>query len=189
MTDDIQKEIAEKEKELEAKERELEQKEFNLNAIKKVEDLLRHLRNVEDACERLGKKMMERGELQFGIILIANSRIHDYSKFHGIEWNHLTRESAKDHPEMFQAVLVQHQSVNDHHPEYWGGIDQMPRIKVAEMVCDWYARSVEMGTDLRAYFTETACKRYDMSKHGKKYKEVKQFMDLLLDAKFKAPAK
>lgn len=168
------------------KEQALEQLE-RIKEIHKVEALLAHLRNVENACERLGKKLMLQGELEFGKILIANSRIHDYSKWYGIEWNFLTREAAEKNPDMFKAALVQHQSVNDHHPEYWGGVNDMPRIKIAEMVCDWYARSVEMGTDLRDFFQNVACKKYGMSKQGKKYKEVRDFMELLLDAQFKKP--
>lgn len=175
---------------IDEKEQALQQLE-RIKEIQKVEDLLRHLRNVEDACERLGKKLMLQGELHFGRNLIANSRIHDFSKWHGVEWDYLTREAA-DNPETkdkFLDALKQHQAVNDHHPEFWGGINDMPRIKVAEMVCDWYARSVEMGTDLRAFFQDVACKKYDMSKQGKKYKEVRDFMELLLDAQFKKPKK
>lgn len=157
--------------------------------IRKIEELLRHLKNVHNACEILGKKLMEQGELHFGRNLISNAFLHDYSKFHGVEWEHLTPESCDNNPEAFKIALVQHQQVNEHHPEYWGGVNEMPRIYVAEMVCDWYARSVEMGTDLREFFQDVACEKYGMSKQGKKYKEVKDFIDLLLNKPFKSSKK
>jgi hypothetical protein len=61
----------------------------------------------------------------------------------------------------------------------------MPPDAIAEMVCDWYARSQEMGTDLRAWIKEEALKRYDIPPTGRVAKLVKKFVDLLLDPPLK----
>jgi len=174
-----------KEEELKFREATLEEKERAFSEIKKVESLVRHLNNVQDACFLLGKKLIELGEHDFGRILIANSRIHDNSKFYGIEWDHLNPESAEKNKDLFLHALQQHQSTNKHHPEFWGGVNDMPRIYVAEMVCDWYARSIEMGTDLKGFFINNAVEKYNISKSGKKYKEIKYFIEVILDKPFK----
>ena len=189
VTKKIEKKIEKKEKELEKKQKELEQKEECLIQVKKMEELLRHLKNVHNACEILGKKLMESGETDFGRILIANSFLHDNSKFYGVEWEHLHYDTAKEKPDIFGIALNQHQQVNSHHPEYWGGIEEMPRIYVAEMVCDWYSRSVEMGTDLRDYFMNVALDRFAIKKNSKKYKEIKFFIDMILNKPFTKPKK
>jgi hypothetical protein len=137
----------------------------------------------------LGERLIESGEIAFGLALIANGLKHDQSKLHGIEWSFLMRvekddAKAKDY---LKIAWQQHVQTNEHHPEYWGedGMSEMPRIFIAEMVCDWYARSQEMGTDLRGWIKDDATKKYDMSLQGKSYKQVKSFVDMLLDPEFK----
>src|SRR5450755_1045681 len=76
--------------------------------------------------------------------------VHDASKFHGIEWEYL-HKTGEVPADRLQLAVEHHRRTNEHHPEYWGGIDNMPEIFVAEMVCDWYARSQEFGTDLRVW--------------------------------------
>lgn len=177
--------LKEKEEELRFREATLEEKEKAYQEIKKVESLVRHVRNVQDACFMLGKKLIELGENDFGRILIANSMLHDNSKFYGIEWDYLNPNSSENNKELFIHALKQHQCTNKHHPEYWGHINDMPRIHVAEMVCDWYARSVEMGTDLKDFFINQAIDKYKINKSGKKFKEIKYFIEVVLDKPFK----
>ena len=52
-----------------------------------------------------------------------------------------------------------HAETNPHHPEYWHGIENMPKVYIAEMVCDWYARSNEFGSDLREWVKDKATKK------------------------------
>jgi hypothetical protein len=161
-----------------------------------LESVVRHIRLVQDACLLLGKRLIRSGEEKFGLNPIANGFKHDQSKFHGIEWKYLTRESAagggheehegqKREKEMFFHALNSHQNSNEHHPEYWQDISDMPRIFLAEFVCDTFARSTEMGTDLRKWIKEEASKKYGFSLHGKTYKQIKYFLDMLLDPTFK----
>jgi hypothetical protein len=149
---------------------------------KHLEALLRHIEIVQGACQLLGKRLIEAGESEFGRILIANGLVHDQSKLIGIEWEYLVRD---EDPEKIELAIQQHWTSNPHHPEYWGGMNQMPRIYIAEMVCDIYARSSEFGTDLRQWVKTEAAKKYNMSVQGKAYKQIKQFIDILLDDPFK----
>jgi hypothetical protein len=147
--------------------------------IDKVHNLLRHIKNVQDNCLHLGLKLITLGEEEFGKLLIANGQIHDNSKWKGVEWDHL--ESSD--PFLVKAIM-QHSRTNPHHPEYWGSIQAMPEIYVAEMVCDWKARSSEFGTDLRNWIQECATKRYSFLMTDPVGLHIKKFLNLLLDKPF-----
>src|ERR1035441_8143158 len=105
-------------------------------AKEKVEKLLRHINNVQEACVLLGKRLIDNGEIDFGIKLIAAGQIHDASKWRGIEWKYLVGKANNTNGEL-KLAIEQHQSSNSHHVEAWLGVENMPRIAVAEMVADW----------------------------------------------------
>lgn len=166
--------------------KELETLKKNQNEIKKMDEVLKHLQTLQDSCITLGKALMEiDGDLEFGRMLIANSFVHDQSKFYGIEWEYLNPDGFENHKEKFLLALDQHQKVNPHHPEHWEGFKNMPRIRKAELVCDLHARSILMGTDLRKYFKDEWCKRYGLGTGTKDYKELVYFIDLLIGKPFK----
>jgi len=144
--------------------------------------IVRHIGIVQEACSRLGKQLMEKGD-DTGRILIANSFLHDNSKFYGIEWESLT--SPEENKVLFKAALSHHQKTNKHHPEYWDGIKNMPRVYLAELVCDLYARSAEFGTDLREYLKGTFMPKHEITVQSTVYKQIKEFLDLLLEEPFK----
>ena len=149
-----------------------------------VRMLVRHIRNVQDECELLAERLLEQGKQNLARALLANGMLHDNSKFRGVEWDYLSEEAKSKNPEQFKAAVKQHQLTNQHHPEYWGGIDSMPSVYIAEMVCDWKARSGEFGTDLREWVKEKATKRWHFTTKGRVYKEIKEYLDLLLDPRF-----
>ena len=153
---------------------------------KHLKALLRHVDNVRQSCLLLGERLIENRNERFGIDLITNGQIHDCSKFRGSEWLYLRPElfdSDKRH--LFEASRQHHVMTNPHHPEYWGSIHKMPSIYIAEMVCDWSARSHEQGNDLREWIKDKSTKMFDMKVQSKIYKEIKHFVDLLLEPNFK----
>ena len=120
-----------------------------------LKSLLRHVENVRQSCLLLGERIIESGDERLGINLICNGHTHDRSKFHGAEWLYLRPELIdSDKKSLFEASKKQHVMTNPHHPEYWGGIDKMPEIYLAEMSCDWYARSQEQGSDIRNWIKD-----------------------------------
>lgn len=155
-----------------------------MNTSEHIANLTRHIDLVREACKLLGSRLIEKGEEQFGIRLIARGYQHDVSKFFGIEWDFLHNGPDVPDKELKHAVET-HQLSNDHHPEYWGSIEETPRIAIAEMVCDWYARSQEFGTSLREWIDNDAVKRYNLKKRGKHYQWIKEFVDELLQDSFK----
>lgn len=145
----------------------------------------RHINTVQQGCYKLAEGLIDEGRGNLARKLIANSLKHDSSKFHGIEWECLRTEVKESEPERFSMALKQHNNSNPHHPEYWDHINNMPKIYIAEMVCDWWARSTEFGSDLLEWIKESATKRYDFKLQGKTYKEIKYFVTLLLSDPFK----
>lgn len=138
----------------------------------------------------LGGRLIENGEVDLGRMLIANGYIHDNSKFYGIEWEYLNCNEwpfPEEKRSLFEAALHQHVTTNKHHPEYWGagGIEEMPRLYLAEMTADWKSRSAEQGSDLMEWVKEKATKKFHFSTSGRVYKELKDFIELLLEKRFR----
>jgi hypothetical protein len=148
-----------------------------------LDNLVRHIDLVREACLLLGRRLMDSGRLEFGRLLIAAGFHHDVSKFFGIEWNYL--HAGRDVPkEQLDLAIKQHTQTNSHHPEYWGGVENMPEIAVAEMVCDWYARSQEFGTCLRDWIKQNAIDRFKIDLESEQYLWIYKFVDLLLEDQF-----
>jgi hypothetical protein len=150
-----------------------------MNEIDKLDIILRHINSVQENCTLLGKRLIDRGEFDLGVILIANGQIHDNSKFCGVEWDHLFPGD----PQLGIAVS-QHNRTNRHHPEHWGGIDKMPRVFLAECVCDWKTRSSEFGSSLHAWIDGDAAKRFIYTKNDEVYERIMYFANLLCDKPF-----
>jgi len=152
---------------------------MTLSPLEHLDNLVRHIDLVRGACLLLGKRLIAQGRVEFGRILIARGFEHDVSKFSGIEWDYLHAGQNVPRDQLDMAIR-QHVRTNSHHPEYWGGIENMPEIAVAEMVCDWYARSQEFGTGLREWITSQAVERFQIDVGGERYAWVQQYVGLLL---------
>lgn len=155
------------------------------SAMDHIEDLVRHIGLVRDACLLLGRRLIAQGRETFGRQLIARGLVHDASKFTGIEWEYL-HAGPDAPPEEVALAVAHHRQTNDHHPEFWGGFDNMPEVCVAEMVCDWYARAQEFGTDLRQWAHQEAVERYHIDPESEPYEWVVHFLEMLLGKPFAA---
>ena len=162
----------------------------NLYEIEKLDDLIRHISKVRESGILLGRRLINRGiennsssDISIGHQLIARVHIHDNSKFYGMEWKYMGKN--EQNGEMLKEAILHHQSVNDHHPEYWRDVNKdMPAIAIAEMICDWKARSEEFGTSLKDYIKDTALNRFNIPPTGRVSKIIKDYVDLLLDDDF-----
>lgn len=150
---------------------------------KHYQSVMRHIATVQQGSTLLSERLFDNGDPSFALLLSKKTLSHDASKLVGIEWEYL--RVCNEDLEKFNLALNQHQLTNDHHPEFWGSIKSMPKICLAEMVCDWYARSVEFGTDLRDWIKGPACQKYEITTNTKCYKQIKEFVDIVLDAPFK----
>ena len=144
-----------------------------------LESLVRHLRLVQEACLLLARKWIKEGRLHDAQMLASRGFKHDNSKFFGIEWDNLHLEEADHIP----LAVQQHRESNDHHPEHWGGINRMPEVCLAEMVCDWYSRSQEFGSDLREWIKDEAIPKWKPTKRT--LAKITRFVNALLGKPFK----
>ena len=148
-------------------------------AEEKIHAVLSHIENVQRNCNKVGLKLIRSGHISLGRNLIANGHIHDNSKFKGIEWEHLFSGS-----HILADVISHHNTTNAHHPEYWGGIHEMPELYVAEMVCDVTARSQEFGTGIREWIKKEATKKYKFKLTDPVGEQIIKYLDLLLEKPF-----
>ena len=148
-----------------------------------IDNLIRHIELVREACILLGKRLMKNGRVEFGRLLIAKGFQHDVSKFYGLEWDfmHAGKDTPKDKLEL---AIHQHVCTNSHHPEYHGGIENMPELAVYEMVADWYSRSQEFGTSLRDWINSTAIDKYKIVIDGEVHRWINKAVDILLENSF-----
>lgn len=148
-----------------------------------LENLVRHIDLVRNAGLLLGRRLINQGQKELGRILIGNVYVHDASKFSGIEWEYL--HAGKDTPkDKLDLAIKQHVSTNSHHPEYWGGFENIPEVFLAELACDWYARAMEFGTGLREWVNSTAVDKYKIKTDSPQYKKLQEFINLLLEDNF-----
>lgn len=152
---------------------------MDLDIFQKLTIVISHIDKVRKNCIKLGFILIKMGETQLGRTLIANGMIHDNSKFTGIEFEHLFKGD-----DLLSESVKHHQLVNPHHPEYWGGIHNMPEVYLIEMVCDCAARSAEFGTDIKHFFSDVATKKYNFTMGDNVGVKIKKYIDLLYNSSF-----
>lgn len=150
--------------------------------IETLSDLQRHISHVQNDCTFLGIKLINEGFEYDGKNLIANGQVHDNSKYSGIEWEGLFQT---DNEALLKSAIYHHNHTNKHHPEANNGIHNMSKIYLAECVADWHARSSEFGSDLSSWIIKSATNKYHFTIKDRVYKDIKYFVNLLLDKPFK----
>jgi hypothetical protein len=159
-------------------------------SLSKVEHIIRHIKNVQDNCLLLGQRLIERGEINLGKMLIAQGLQHDNSKFFGTEWDNMNIvpiNSVDVDPVKLKRNLSvnHHRQTNSHHPEYWPhGIKEMPDIFLLECICDWKSRSEEFGNSLHDWIDSDATERFGFKKDGGIYNKIMKYVDLLCQTPF-----
>ena len=126
----------------------------------------------------LAERMIDEGQ-NFSLELIKNSRLHDLSKFEPYEFICLWPDNVE-----FQSALKHHRKHNKHHPEYWGLIQKMPDLYIAEMVCDCFARSQEFGTSVEDWFKNEATNKYQFKWDDEVGKKIQKYLSILTATKF-----
>ena len=151
----------------------------------KLNIIVKHTEMVYNNVKNLCNKLFQMETLPFEMTsedilrLMYLGKVHDSDKFTGFIFNHLWKGD-----KYFEDALKRHQEKNQHHPEFWGGVNEMPTLYIAEMVCDCLARSQEFGTDIRNWFSEVASVKYNYEKTSIFMKKVSVFLDIILSEKF-----
>lgn len=138
--------------------------------ITMAEDTVEHKKIVLDNCFLMSKYLIRSGEIQLGMELLKRGALHDNSKFDAVEFENLAKilrsrkcfidAKAKLSKEEITAIEY-HWSHNRHHPEYYDEPSQeMGKLDIIEMVCDWYARSKQYGTNFIEFVKERQENRF-----------------------------
>ncbi len=151
--------------------------------LKKIAIINRHKNIVKDATDLLGSRLIDQGEIHLGVKLISLGWVHDLSKMDNFEMTYLIENEDKV---SLKLAIEKHQASNRHHVGFWGNVEEMPRLFIAELVCDLFARSAEFGTNLRDYLKDEFMPLHKINPQGKVYKTIKEFVDLLLEKPFKS---
>lgn len=146
-----------------------------------LDGLIRHINNVRENCELLGNRLFSNNQEDLGLELIANSFIHDNSKFSGIEWLYLNQETKDSNKQLFDMAIKQHTTTNNHHPEAWSSIFDMPQVYLAEFVCDCKARSEEFGSDINEWMRKRATEKFGFSRKSRVYRDIMRYLGMLLE--------
>ena len=95
----------------------------------------------------------------------------------------MTRIKLKD-KDAFKLAWQQHVTTNPHHPEFWGGVENMPDFAIAEMVCDWYARSQEFGASVREWYQDEAMGKFKILKDSYTDGKINEYFEFFSDIKY-----
>ena len=139
--------------------------------IELARDTIEHKKIILDICLKVSEYLLEKGETDKAIELLHRACEHDNSKFSTIELEHLVsiinsdsnnsfRDAHNKLSEKEMKAIEVHWKNNRHHPEYFSSHNNMSEVDIIEMVCDWYARSIQYKTDFIPFILERQHNRF-----------------------------
>lgn len=155
--------------------------------IAMAHDNVLHKQIVLQNCLLMSDYFMRNDKASLGISILRRGAFHDNSKFDADEFASLSRILTDDRqgfrdatvqltPEQSKAI-ESHWSKNTHHPEYYEDHNDMSELDIIEMVCDWYARSKQYGTEFIPFIVERQKNRFKFSKE--KFDSILNYCKLL----------
>ena len=130
-----------------------------------VEYVNKHITRVRNSYNERGREIaivlgLSESEIEDLVNRIAT---HDQSKYgseemEGYRQNFNPAPGEKPNKELFEKAWKHHYENNDHHPEYWKGKD-MPKVAIAELICDWESMSRTFGGNPLEYFEKNKDKK------------------------------
>lgn len=138
-----------------------------------AEDTTVHKKLVMDNCLLMFNYLTEHDKLQLGIDILKRGAVHDNSKYNADEFKSLasildSKKCFTDADSMLSEreikAIEQHWKKNRHHPEYFEDKSEMTELDMIEMVCDWFARSIQYGTDFLPFVKERQKNRFKFKK-------------------------
>lgn len=146
---------------------------------------MEHKSFVIKSCLKMVKYLQSINKNELALALLYRANIHDNSKLVGPELRLLANmEGNQDtftNPNVQlsdkqQMIIEKHWENNRHHPEYFDNVEEMSELDIIEMVCDWYARSMQYNTDFLSFVKSRQENRFhfpdEMFKKILKYCEI-----------------
>ena len=130
---------------------------------------LLHKQYVLESSTVLIKYLYENNRPEDALSLAKKCAKHDNSKFEGEEIAGFIKldksrrsmmDSNEEITEDIKKVIETHWKNNRHHPEHFKSYKEMNEIDIMEMVCDWYSRSRQFGTDFLPFVKARQANRF-----------------------------
>lgn len=125
---------------------------------KLMQDTFMHKKYVMMACNKMIDYLEKHGIYYHAAMLKNRALMHDDSKFKSVLERQAFSEIINDRsclldPDVKMSqpkvdCIKIHWKHNSHHPEFYENPEDMTKLDILEMVCDWYARSLQYNTDL-----------------------------------------
>jgi hypothetical protein len=132
-------------------------------------DTLTHKQFFSTACLRMIDYLYVCERFDDALELAKRCSLHDHSKFEDDEIKQFIQLPIEEYsiktsrepltPEQVKYIET-HWKRNRHHPEFFSSPNNMSDIDIMEMVCDWFARSLQYGDDFMYYATVVARRRF-----------------------------
>lgn len=151
-----------------------------------AEDTIRHKKIVLDNCFLMSKHLMSKGKIELGTQLLKRGCEHDNSKFDTDEFRRLSQilKSRRCFREASMSLTVDetkaieyHWQHNRHHPEYFDSYEEMTELDILEMICDWFARSIQYETEFLPFVKERQANRFNFG--TKKFDKILKYCILI----------
>lgn len=137
---------------------------------KMFRDTLIHKGFVTKSCEKLAKYLESEGAVEHAKMLRERAVIHDDSKIscedelHALSRIINDKSSLMDSSKQLSPIKLDaiklHWKHNSHHPEHYKSAIDMSKLDIMEMCCDWYARSMQYGTDFLGFVEQRQKERF-----------------------------
>lgn len=133
------------------------------------QDTFIHKSYVEKTTRKLADYLFSIGAENHAKELIERGKIHDLSKITCedelralsmiINDKSCLKDANNSLSQLKKDSIKLHWKHNSHHPEHYKNCADMKKIDIMEMVCDWYARSLQYGTNFLEYVKTAQEKR------------------------------
>ena len=154
---------------------------------KMFRDTVIHKSYVMKSCEILAEYLEKQGAKTHAEALRQRAIIHDNSKINNAdELNALSRiindktslvDASAQLSSIKQDAIKLHWKHNLHHPEYHSCVEDMSRLDVMEMCCDWHARSSQYHTNFLEFVETRQKDRFHFPDWM--YEEIKHYCMIL----------
>lgn len=157
-----------------------------MSSYEHIMDTLKHKQCVLQACSKLIKYLYDTNQQNVALELAKRCSVHDNSKFEYPEFDLFSqlcsnKDTLKDPTKQIdhdiENVIKIHWMNNSHHPEYYKSYKSMSQLDVLEMVCDWYARSIQYNTDFLEFVNVRQKNRFHFDDEF--FKKVYEYCEVL----------
>ena len=130
-----------------------------------IHDTLTHKHFFIQSTMKMIEYLYAQDRYDDALELAKRCSMHDHSKLEMDEVQHFIQLPIESKPngrltEEQRQLIEMHWKRNRHHPEFFSDYHKMSEIDILEMVCDWYARSLQFETDFMEFVNEIPRERF-----------------------------